>query len=146
MIAMALRSSARSAGGWTLEPASLREAQRTLGGQTDRVLVGGAVTFLILATAPAGVVGGCVIFASASWLSDAWEAVGALLGFAIIFLAPGAGLVLSIWRAVYEWTGRTRGRPFVVAYGSNRAAISRANSVGLLLAVLGAVLAWRSVR
>jgi hypothetical protein len=143
---MALRSSARSAGGWTLEPTSLHEAQRALGRRTDQVLVGGAVTFLILMTAPAGVAGGCVIFASASWLSGAWKAIGVLLGFTIILLAPSSGAVLAIWRAAYQWSGRAHGRPFVVVYGANREALSRAGSLGVLLAVLGGLLILLFVR
>jgi hypothetical protein len=146
MIATALRSSARSAGGWTLEPASLREAQRTLGDRTDNVLVGGAVTCLILATAPIGLIGGCIIFASALWLSPPLGAVGVWLGFTTTFLAPGAGLVLAIWRAIHEWTRRAHGRSFVIAYGSNRAALARASVVGALLAVLGGLIALLSVR
>jgi hypothetical protein len=144
MIATALRSSARSAGGWTLEPASLRKAQRELGARTDRVLVGGAVSFLILMTVPAGVVGGSVIFASASWLSGPWEDAGSVLGFAIILLSPCIGMVLAIWRVVYEWSGRTKRCPFVVAYGSNRAALSKARNLGVALAVVvGLLMLWQ---
>jgi len=140
MIARALRSSARSAGGWTLEPASLRTAHRRLGGQTDQVLVGGAVTFLILATLPAAAVGGSIIVVSGRWLSGAGERVGLSLGFTTSLIPACTGFVLAVWRATYEWSGRTRRRPFILAYGSNRPALSRASTIGALVAVLVGVL------
>jgi hypothetical protein len=134
LIELALRSSARSAGGWSLEPASLRQALHVLGRRTDQVLVGGAVTHLILATA-ATIPVFVAIFVGGFLLGDSWFTVAEYVSSTILMLPIGAGAVLALWRAGYEWFGRARQRPFVVRYGADPNALLQANILGVLVAI-----------
>lgn len=138
LIALALRSSARSAGAWTLEPASLRAAEHTLGRRTDRVLVGGAITFLILACIPAGLVGGAIMFVSAAWFDPFWDKAFTVLAYAIILLPAGNGLVLALWRAGHTWSGRSR-HSFMASYGAESKSLLTASRLGLALSAVSAV-------